>query len=186
MEDAPARGQRKELIDDIESNGVNNRLPQSIPVQIYPITGNRRAIATGNGVVEELYRPAEKTGDIRVRKQLGKITRAHLQSWDTDVNCFGLSEAIASIVEEEEGPILELLKHWAALAKTREIDGTTHTEAEIVLMVNRTWQSCQTVEVYIGVETFSARELVGFAVKFVATRLDRKVDHTSRRIAELS
>ncbi len=151
MEDATARGQGKELINNIEANRIDNRTTQSIPVQIYPITWNRGPIATRNGVVEELHRAAEKTGDRRVGEELGKITRAHLHGWDRNIDCLGLGEAIASIVEEEEEAIFEALQNWAALAKMRQINGAAHAEAKIVLMVNRTRKSCQTVEVYVGV-----------------------------------
>ena len=94
------------MIDDIETNRVNDRSALSVDVQVEAIAWDRWSITAWYRVIENLNRPTEESEHVWIGKQFPEITRAHSQSWHANVNSFRLVQLIMSIVKEEEGAVL--------------------------------------------------------------------------------
>ena len=155
-----------EMLEDAEADRVNQR---AIAVEVEAVAGDRGACAGWLRRVINLHAVAELAQHVRVCEQLRKIARAHLQRRHADRLGLGLREAIAFVVEEEEGAV-------AAIVNLRNPHRPADVAAEIVLAVYGPRVAEEVVDEAVGVQLLVAKQLVGFAMKLVAATLDREVD----------
>ena len=75
--DTSCRRQRKQLINDVETDRVDDRSALSVNVQIQAIARDWWSITTWHCVIEDLNRTTEESEHVWVGKQFSEITRSH-------------------------------------------------------------------------------------------------------------
>src|SRR5436853_25454 len=109
---------------------------------------------------------------VRVCEQFREIAAPHLQCRHAYIHRLRLREAIAFIVEEEEGAV-------APVIELRNPHRPADVAAEIVLAVYGPGKAQRVVEKAVGVQVSVTQQLIAFAMKFVAARLDGEVDYAA-------
>src|SRR5262247_1723201 len=107
VENTTDRRCRKQLVNDIESDWIDNRSALCVAVKVDAVAGDGRTVTTRHSVVKNLNWSTEETKYRGISQQFRKVTSAHFQSWHAHINSLGLIETIATVVEKEERFILK-------------------------------------------------------------------------------
>src|SRR6185295_14000051 len=105
----------------------------AVQVLVQTVARDRRSRSHWLRRIEDLHRTAKELKHVWVGQQFAKITVAHPHRRNSQLNSFGLRRSIASIVEKEERFVFAIPVCGSTLAKVRQNQWSTDTEAIIKL-----------------------------------------------------